>query len=116
MNDYLPDAVMKGLQDARRASAQRGNRLCVHDGEDVMRIRRMWADGMAMDAGACDKVRGRIDIYDGMRHLYQALIVGAHVEDGECVFDFKWLHLVSDTAPLDFATLDTAPAGLLARV
>lgn len=115
MTDYLPDAVMKGLQDARRASTQRGNRLCVHDGEDVLRIRRMWADGMAMDADAFDKLRGRVDIYDGMRHLYQALVVGSRVEGGECVFDFKWLHLVSETAPLDFAQLDATPAGLLPR-
>ena len=115
MTDHLPDAVLKGLRDARRTSVQRGNRLCVHDGADVMRIRRMWGDGMAMDASACGKLRGRVDIYDGMRHLYQALIVGARVEDDECIFDFKWLHLVSETAPLDFARLDETPAGLLPR-
>ncbi len=115
MNDYLPEAVMKGLQDARRVSLQRGNRLCVHDGEDVLRIRRFWADGMALDATACDHLRGRVDIYDGMRHLYQALIIGSRVEDGECIVDFKWLHLVTETAPVDFARLDATPAGLLPR-
>ena len=115
MTDFLPEAVVKGLQEARRASVSRGNRLCVHDGDDVMRIHRMWADGMAMDASASDKLRGRVDIYDGMRHLYQALIVGSRVENGECILDFKWLHLVTETAPLDFARLDTTPAGLLPR-
>lgn len=115
MTDYLPEAVLKGLHDARRASLQRGKRLCVHDGTDVIRIRRFWADGMALDAQAHNRLRGRVDIYDGMRHLYQALIVGSSVEDGESIVDFKWLHLVTETAPVDFARLDAAPAGLLPR-
>ncbi|MBU2360988.1 MAG: hypothetical protein KKB02_18980 [Alphaproteobacteria bacterium] len=115
MTDYLPEAVLKGLQDARRLSMQRGNRLCVHDGEEVLRIRRFWAEGMALDAGACDLLRGRVDIYDGMRHLYQALITGTRIEGGECIVDFKWLSLVSETAPVDYARLDQTPAGLLPR-
>ncbi|WP_341223123.1 hypothetical protein [Loktanella salsilacus] len=116
MNDFLPDAVIKGLQDARRASISRGNRLCVHDGDDIMRIRRFWADGMALDADAGDLLRGRVDIYDGMRHLYQALIVGSRVEGEECIFDFKWLHAVTDNPPVDFVRTDDAPAGLLPRL
>ncbi|KQI69274.1 hypothetical protein AN189_06900 [Loktanella sp. 3ANDIMAR09] len=115
MNDILPDAIRKGLQEARRVSLDRGERLCVHDGDDVYRILRFWQDGMALDAGACDKLRGRVDIYDGARHLYQALILGADVTDGECHFRFKWLHPVRQTAALDFESELRAPAGLLTR-
>lgn len=115
MNDFLPEAVLKGLQDARRLALQRGNRLCVHDDGDIHRIRRFWADGMALDADDCDKLRGRVDIYDGMRHLYQALIVGSRIEGEECLVDFKWLHPVSDKPPVDYVRPDTTPAGLLPR-
>ncbi|SEM75217.1 hypothetical protein SAMN04488003_10477 [Loktanella fryxellensis] len=115
MTHFLPDAVFQGLRDARRASVQRGNRLSVRDGETVIRIRRLWAEGMAMDAGASEQLRGRVDIYDGVRHLYQALIVGTQTDGGECVVEFKWLHLVSETAPVDYDRLDVVPAGLLPR-
>ena len=115
MSEFLPEAVRQGLQDARRMSLQRGNRLCVHDGDNVLRIRRFWAEGMALDASASETLRGRVDIYDGMRHLYQALVIGSRVEGPDCIFDFKWLHLVTETAPVDFARLDTTPAGLLPR-
>lgn len=115
MNDYLPDAVTKGLQDARKHSLARGKRLCVHDGDNVYRIHRFWQDGMALDETICDKLRGRVDIYDGARHLYQALIIGSQVTGGETLVSFKWLHPVRDSAPLDFAPDVAVPAGLLAR-
>lgn len=114
MNDFLPDAVRQGLEQARKNALRRSSRLCVHDGDDVFAIRRLWDGGFALDADVADKVRGRVEIYDGARHLYQCLIVGSAAEGDERVFDFKWLHPVSETAPVDYEQPDFVPAGLIA--
>tara|TARA_R110002110_G_scaffold86019_4_gene224442 strand:+ start:350 stop:838 length:489 start_codon:yes stop_codon:yes gene_type:complete len=115
MNDILPEAVRMGLEQARKASLRRKDRLCVHDGDDVYGIRRFWEGGFALDADVAEKLRGRVEIYDGARHLYQCLIVGSVIEGEERVFDFKWLHPVTDAAPVDFERPDFVPAGLLSK-
>lgn len=113
MNDFLPEAVRLGLEQARKSARSRTNRLCVHDGDDVYAIRRFWESGFALDAEVAEKLRGRVEIYDGARHLYQCLIVGSAIEGEERVFDFKWLHPVTDAAPVDYERSTFVPAGLL---
>lgn len=115
MNDFLPAAVREGLEAARKASIKRNDRLCVHDGEDVYRIRRFWADGLSIDARHGEKLRGRVEIYDGARHVYQCLIVNSRLEGDECIFDFKWLHPVVEQPAVDFVRPDVVPAGLLTK-
>ena len=113
MNDFLPLEVREGLKAARKASLRRSDRLCVHDGDDVYRILRFWNDGFSIDAQHGDRLRGRVELYDGARHLYQCLIVNARIENDECVFDIKWLHPVAERAPVDFVRPDAAPAALI---
>jgi hypothetical protein len=114
MNDFLPDAVREGLEAARRDALRRKDRLCVHDGNDVYRIQRFWEGGFSLDAGVADKLRGRVEIFDGARHLYQCLIVGSVPDGDEQVFEFKWLHPVPDAAPVDFVRPDVIPVGFIA--
>lgn len=115
MTDYLPQAVREGLRQARRASLHRNDRLCIHDGDTVYRVLRFWSDGISIDARHGDKLRGRVEIYDGARHLYQCLIENGDKQGDEVIFDFKWLHPVTDKAPVDFEQADFVPAGLIAR-
>ncbi|MEN8895625.1 MAG: hypothetical protein ABF248_06010 [Yoonia sp.] len=115
MIDHLPDAVLEGLKQARAKSLRRKDKLCVHDGDDVYPVRRFWEGGFSLDLDIAEKLRGRVEIYDGSRHLYQCLIVGSSVEGEERVFDFKWLHPVTDAAPVDFERPEFVPAGLLTR-
>lgn len=113
MNDFLPEAVHNGLKAARNTALRRNNRLCVHDGEYVYRVRRFWSAGFAVDIDVAIKLRGRVEIFDGARHLYQCLVVGSSIEGDERIFDFKWLHSVTDTAPVDFVRPNFMPAGLI---
>ncbi len=115
MIDHLPKDVREGLDAARKASLKRNDRLCIHDGEDVFRIRRFWADGLSIDAKHGDKLRGRVEIYDGARHVYQCLIENGRTEGGEAVFDFKWLHPVAAQPAADFVRPDVVPVGLIAK-
>jgi len=114
MNDFLPEAVRQGLDAARKDALRRTDRLCVHDGDNVYSVRRFWDAGFSLDLNVADKLRGRVEIYDGAQHLYQCLIVGSSVDGDERVFDFKWLHPVADAAPVDFVRPDFVPAGFIA--
>lgn len=114
MNDILPEAVRLGLAAARKKALKSEGRLCVHDGDDVYRIQKFWDGGFTIAADYGDKLRGRVEIYDGARHVYQCLIIGSEVDGDLRVFDFKWVHPVTDTAPVDFARPDFVPAGLIA--
>ena len=113
MSDILPEAVRKGLEEARKAAQRRSSRLCVHDGDKVHRILRLWDGGFAMDAMDAPKLRGFVEIYDGGRHLYQCLVVTSHEEAGERIYDFKWHAPVADRPALDFALDQAAPVALI---
>lgn len=115
MTDFLPEAVREGLKAARKAALHRNDRLCIHDGDDVYRIRRFWSDGLSVDARHADRLRGRVEIYDGSRHLYQCLIENAQIEGEECIFGFKWLHPVADRPAADFVQPEFTPKALLVR-
>jgi hypothetical protein len=115
MSDILPEHIRQGLEAARKSALKLSNRLCVHDGDMVYSIQRMWADGFALENGVADKLRGRVEIYDGARHLYQCLIVSSEVQNDQRIFEFKWLHPVSAHPPVDFVREGFVPAGLIMR-
>lgn len=113
MNDFLPEAVRKGLEDARKAALRRSSRLCVHVGDDVFKVLRLWDGGFAMDIDEAPNLRGHVDLYDGARHLSQCLVVASQEENDEMIFEFKWNQLVMDGPAADFVREREAPAGLL---
>mgnify|MGYP007005195565 CR=1 FL=1 len=110
----MPWAGRGGGEGAGGEGWRRKGRLCVHDGDDVYRIQRFWEGGFSLDAGVADKLRGRVEIFDGARHLYQCLIVGSVPDGDEQVFEFKWLHPVPYAAPVDFVRPDVIPVGFIA--
>ena len=115
MFQMFPDEVRDGLEMARKQSLKRGDKLCVHDGDAVYRILRLWDNGFALEAKTAPRLRGRVDIYDGSRQLYQCLIIDSDVKGDECVFDFKWVNNVPDRPPADFVRETDAPIALLSR-
>lgn len=113
--EFLPKEVKEGLDAARQRDQNRRSRLRVQVGEAVYPVLRFWHDGLALDGKLTPKLRGRVDIYDGARHIYQCLIVASSLENGELICDFKRSTPVSDTAPLDFWRDDSAPVALLPK-
>lgn len=116
MSDHLPEAVRKGLEDARVAMLRRSSRLCIHDGDRVHRVLRLWDGGFSVDAADAPRLRGFVDLYDGVRHLYQCLIVAGHRAEGEMIYHFKWNTVVADRAPADFVRAEDAPVALIPRM
>ncbi len=115
MTEFLPEAVRKGLEDARKAAQRRSSRLCVHDGDKVFRVLRLWDGGFAVDAEDAPKLRGHVDIYDGARHLYQCLVMTSREEAGERIFEFKWHTAVADRPADDFERDRDGPVALIGR-
>ncbi|KAJ56947.1 hypothetical protein ACMU_00205 [Actibacterium mucosum KCTC 23349] len=113
MSEFLPKEVREGLEKARKEAMLKKNRLRVQVGEHSYRILRLWHDGFALDSDDTPMFRGLVDIYDGGRHIYQALIVASAEENGERVFEFKRNTAALDKAPLDFERDENAPIALL---
>lgn len=115
MIEMLPEAVREGLALARKQSMRRGNRLCVHDGDRVHRICRLWDNGFSLDADTAPRLRGRVEVFDGSRHLYQCLVIDSEISGDERVFEFKWVHAIPDRPPADFVRDVDAPIAMLSR-
>ncbi len=115
MTDFLPKEVREGLELARKNALRKKNRLRVHAGEEIYPVLRFWQGGFALDADTAPHLRGLVDVYDGGRHMYQALIVASTEEVGELIFEFKRNTAAIDKAPLDFYRDEDAPIALLPR-
>ncbi|SMX30791.1 hypothetical protein [Actibacterium lipolyticum] len=115
MSEFLPKEVREGLEKARKAALRRKNRLRVRAGEDMYPVLRFWSGGFALDAETAPHLRGLVDVFDGSRHLYQALIMASSEEGGELIFEFKRNTAAVDKAPLDFVRDKDAPIALLPR-
>ena len=115
MSTFISKEVQAGLDLARKADLRKKSRLRVHAGDDIYPILRYWDEGFALDADQVDHLRGLVDIYDGGRHLSQALIVASDVAMGELICEIKRLTAVHDRPPLDFERDERAPAGYLTR-
>ncbi|RYG92704.1 hypothetical protein EU803_00940 [Loktanella sp. IMCC34160] len=113
MSDFLPEAVRKGLEDARKAALRRSSRLCVHVDDKVYRVLRLWDGGFSTDAEDAPHLRGYVDLYDGMRHLSSCLVVASEQQGDEMVFEFKWNTAVSDRPAADFVREQDAPVALI---
>ncbi|MCA0042346.1 hypothetical protein [Celeribacter litoreus] len=115
MTGYLPKEVREGLELARKRAEKKRSRLRVRVEDQTYPILRSWDSGFALDRGDADHLRGLVDVYDGTRHLYQALIVASRYEDDEMAFEFKRATKAMDKPPLDYDRPDDAPIALLPR-
>ncbi len=109
----LPKEVQLGLDAARRAAHLKSHRLRVEVDGTPYRIVRAWRGGFAVDAADAPHLRGRVDLFDGARHLSQCLIVAASDEGAEWHFDYKRMTEATGSQPIDFERSEDAPAGLL---
>ena len=116
MSTHLPEAVRRGLEDARVAMLRKSGRLCIHDGDDVHRVVRLWDDGFAIIADGVPHLRGLVDLYDGPKHVMQCLVVASQEEDGLMIYEFKRATQVMDGPPRDFETVTPEPKALLQRL
>lgn len=75
----------------------------------------MWDTGFAIEGETAPRLRGRVEIYDGSRLLYQCLVIDSAESGDEYVFEFKWVHAIPDRPPADFVREADAPIAMLSR-
>ena len=113
MTDFLPQALRDELALAQKAIRRRKATRVVHVGDEAYPILDYRDDGFAVDGEVTPRLRGLVDIFDGPRHLYQALIV-ASAEDGDLMrYEFKRNTATATTAPVDFEQDLSRPIALL---
>ena len=114
MSDYLPEEVREGLRVARaRERRKKRHRLTLHVGAETYPILRVFDHGFEMDRDNTPHLRGIVDIFDGPRHLTQALIVATGEGDGVMRYEYKRNTAASDRAPVDFEQRGPQVDGLL---
>ncbi|MEM7732833.1 MAG: hypothetical protein AAF280_08640 [Pseudomonadota bacterium] len=115
MSTFLPPDIQAGLDAARKQALKDKHRLRVQVGERVYRVIHAWENGFSLELSSDETLRGRVDLYDGARHLSQCLILASE-EDGDVMrFEYKRMTEASDTQPLDFARAEDAPLALIGR-
>ena len=113
MTTFMSREVREGLANASKQNAKKSSRLRVQMGDQVFPILRMSDESFALDTADTPKLRGYVDILDGTRLKYRALIIASEVEADETTFEFKQATNIADGPALDFEQSEHAPIGYI---
>lgn len=115
MFEFLPADIREGLRAAEKRALRKGSRLSVHAGDQAFPILRLWDTGFSVDSERVPALRGFVDIYNGPRHIIQALIIAVGEEAGEMTYEFKRDTVITDTPIRDYADEKPGNRGFLPR-
>ncbi len=113
MDSFLSDEVRAGIRRGEIKDLRRKNRLRVQSGETSTPILRSWDGGFATDVENAPVLRGRVDIFDGSRHLYQCLVIFSSQEGSEMIYEYKRHTPAEDRRIVDYDEPDDKPIALL---
>lgn len=114
MDSFLSKEVLAGIQKAQARALRQKNRLCVHMGEEIYAVNRVWESGFALDRGTAPRLRGFVDIFDGPKRLMQCLIICSNEIGDEETYEFKRQQSVFERPAADFVREAETPIALLA--
>lgn len=111
--EFFSSELLADLAAARKARRNRRSRLLVKAGDQSVPVVRIGRSSLSVEREDAPRLRGFVDIFEGQRHLYQALIVAA-AEEGELMtYEFKRNTRADGRAPVDFPIDEDRPAGYL---
>lgn len=116
MSTFLPPDVQAGLDAARKQAMRDKSRLRVQAGDRTYKVLAAWDGGFSIDLNDVETLRGRVDLYDGARHLLQCLIIASESDGDVMRFEYKRMTEASEEQPLDFARAENAPIALIGRI
>ena len=113
MSTYVSDEVSAGLEAARKAALKRKTRMRVGVGVETVPILSFDEAGFTTRAQGTSQLRGLVDIYEGRKHLYQALIVTSEEVDDTLYYEFKRVTRAEDHPAADYVKLTPQISGLI---
>ncbi len=116
MTTFLPEDVRRGLELARERDLRKKSRLRVGEGPDAIPILTFDEDRFSVPMSQAPALRGLVDIYEGARHLYQALIIASQEDGDRMVYEFKRVTAAAEKAALDHYRPADAPVALIPRL
>ena len=96
MSEYFASDLRDEVSGAHEVRSQRTLRV----GDQVVPILRFWNSGFAVDMDETPPTRGRVDLFEGDRHVSRALVMQSREEGGERIFEVKYATPATDHAPL----------------
>lgn len=115
MIDFLPKELAEGLRMAKMRDLKKRATRSVQVGDDAFGILQFSESGFAVDADATPHLRGRVDIYEGARHVCEALIIASAQEGDLMRYEYKRNTAASDRAPVDFERAEPPVSGYLTQ-
>ncbi|MEP3347302.1 MAG: hypothetical protein ABJN34_07175 [Litoreibacter sp.] len=115
MIEYLPKEIVDGLAAARLKADKKKTRLRIRSGDDLIPLVKLTGSHFTIEKDKAPRLRGLVDIFDGARHLYQALVVATSFDGDTVVFEFKRNTATASHPALDFVRDEAAPVGLIAK-
>ncbi len=107
MIEDLPEDIRAALAAAARERPRRGQRegpnLRLEAGGRSMPVLRIWDGGLALPAASAALLRGRVDLWDGPRHLLHGLIVATQLAGDEVICSFKRATPAATVPPRDYS-------------
>lgn len=116
MSTYMSREVLEGLTRASLKAAKKKTRMRVQAGEEIFPILKFSEESFSLESAKAPKLRGYVDILDGTRLKYRALIIASMEEENETVFEFKQATNIADGPALDFEKPEHAPVGYLSKL
>ncbi|MEP5760832.1 MAG: hypothetical protein ABJ327_16280 [Litoreibacter sp.] len=113
MSTYMSQDVLQSLQKADLKKAKSKSRMRVRTGDAIFPILRFSKDRFSLSVDEAPKLRGYVDILDGARLKWRALIIASEQENDEIIFEFKRSTTVAKGPALDFEKDTKAPVGYL---
>ncbi len=113
MIEFLPKDVVDGLREAHLRQLAKKSRIRVQVGDEVYPVLHLWKNGFALKMENAPKLRGLVDLYDGIRHISQCLIIASSEEGDLMHYEYKRNTATADRAARDFVAEENAPIALL---
>lgn len=113
MSTFMSREVLEGLALAQTKAMKKKVPMRLRAGEDVYPILNFSENSFSLERGKAPNLRGYVEILDGSRLKYRALIIASKEEANETVFEFKQTTNIATGPALDFETSDDAPVGYL---
>lgn len=113
MDSHIPAGLVPRPHPLEREHKARRLRMRLQDGGRLIDVDEMWKDGFALSRKGPQPERGFVDLFDGARHLYRALIYKVGARGDQQIYGYKISRKAGLSQPSDYERDTSAPIAFL---